>query len=149
MDRGLALKFVEDKEREVKDLCYQLNWAHSSSLIVVTHEGVSGTHDLREEPIVTIPHEDYSELKVLEERSDAEGFDHALIFHCRPLMLESPLKSQGLAIEEIVKHITCGPTHKEVYASMDWVDRYMTYMGMHWGTCSGGINRVMDTMAPP
>jgi hypothetical protein len=43
--------------------------------------------------------------------------------------LESPLKAQGLATEEIVVHIPCGPSHKEVYASMDWVDRYMTDMG--------------------
>jgi hypothetical protein len=64
------------------------------------------------------------------------------------LLLESPLKAQGLAIEEIVEHIPCGPTHKEVYASMDWVDRYMTDMGMLWDTGSGDISRVMDTVAP-
>jgi hypothetical protein len=85
MDRDLALKFVEDKEREVEELCYQLSLAHSSSLTtktpsslaIVTHEGVSGTHDLREEPFVTIPHEEHSELQVLEERYDTEGFDYA------------------------------------------------------------------------
>ena len=32
MDTDLALKFAEDKEREVEELCYQLNLAHSSSL---------------------------------------------------------------------------------------------------------------------
>jgi hypothetical protein len=64
------------------------------------------------------------------------------------LMLESPLKAQGLATKEIVEHISCGPSHKEVYASMDWVDKYMTYMGMLLGTGSSDINRVMDTIAP-
>jgi hypothetical protein len=91
MDRDLALKFVEDKEREVEELCYQLSLAHSSSLIAtetpssleaVTHEGVSDTHDLREEPLVVIPHEEHSELQAVEERYDAEGFDYALVLHC-------------------------------------------------------------------
>jgi hypothetical protein len=63
MDRDLALKFAKDKEREVKELCYQLSWACSSSLAIVTHEGVSGTHDSREEPLVTISHEEHSELQ--------------------------------------------------------------------------------------
>jgi hypothetical protein len=29
MDRDLSLKFVEDKEREVEELCYQLSLAHA------------------------------------------------------------------------------------------------------------------------
>jgi hypothetical protein len=32
MDRDLSLKFIEDKEREVEELCYQLSLAHSPSL---------------------------------------------------------------------------------------------------------------------
>jgi len=32
MDRDIALKFVEEKEREIKELYYQLSFAHSSSL---------------------------------------------------------------------------------------------------------------------
>jgi hypothetical protein len=47
----------------------------------VTHEGMSGTHDLREEPLVMILHEEHSELQVLEERFDAEGFDHVSVLH--------------------------------------------------------------------
>jgi hypothetical protein len=43
-------------------------------------------------------------------------------------LLERPLKYQGLATEEITENIPCGPTNKEVYASMDWVDMYMTDM---------------------
>ena len=47
---------------------------HSSSLqsylASLTHEGMSGTCDLREEPLVTIPHEEHSELQVFEERFD-------------------------------------------------------------------------------
>jgi hypothetical protein len=88
---------------------------------------------------------------VLEERYDAEGFDYALVLHWgdhEPFLLESPLKAQGLATEEIVEHIPCGPARKEVYASMDWVDRYMTNMGMLWDTGSGDISRVMDTIVP-
>jgi hypothetical protein len=98
-----------------------------------------------------IPHGEQSELQVLEERFDAEGFHHALVFHCADhelLLLESPLKAQGLTAEEIVVRIPWGPTHKEVYESMDWVDRYMTYMGMLWDIGSCDINRVMDIVAP-
>jgi hypothetical protein len=36
MDRDLALKFVEDKDREVEELHYQLSVARSSPLIVGT-----------------------------------------------------------------------------------------------------------------
>jgi hypothetical protein len=100
-----------------------------SSLISMTYDGASGTHDSRKKPFVTIPHEEHSELQVLEERFYAEGFDHALSFHCgdhEPFLLEIPLKAQGLAMEEMVEHIPCGSTRKEVHTSMDWVDRYMT-----------------------
>jgi hypothetical protein len=70
MDKDLSIKFAEDKEREVEELCYQLSLARSSSLttetpsslVAVTHEGVSGPDDLREEPLVTIPHDEHSEL---------------------------------------------------------------------------------------
>jgi hypothetical protein len=44
--------------------------------------------------------------------------------------LENPQKAQGLAAEEIVEHIPWGPSYKEVYTSMDWVDKYMRNMGM-------------------
>jgi hypothetical protein len=140
MDRDLSLKFIEDKEREVEELCCQLNLVRSSlltvaktplSLALMTYEGVIGTHDLREEPLVMIPHKEHSELQVLEERYDVEGFDHALVLHCgghELFLLESPLKAQGLATVEIVERIPCGPARKEVYASMDWVDMYMTNM---------------------
>jgi hypothetical protein len=36
MDRDLALEFIEDKEREVEELCYQLSLACSSSLTTKT-----------------------------------------------------------------------------------------------------------------
>jgi hypothetical protein len=64
-----------------------------------------------------------------------------------PLFLEIPLKAQGLATKEIVEHISCGLGHKEVYAYMYWVDRYMTVMGMCWGMSSCDINRMMDIVA--
>jgi hypothetical protein len=108
MDRYLTLKFIEYKEREVEELCYQLSLACSSSLTtktlsslaVMKHEGVSGTHYLREKPLMKISHEDHSKLQVLEERYDANIFDYTHIFHCGDhelFLLESPLKAQGLA----------------------------------------------------
>jgi hypothetical protein len=83
MDRDLSLKFFEDKEREVEDICYQLILACSSSLKVVetpsflafvTHQCVSGTHDSREESFVMISHKKHSKLQVLEDRFEARGF---------------------------------------------------------------------------
>jgi hypothetical protein len=104
MDRDLALKFVEDKEREFEELCYQLSLAHSSSLTtetpsslaVMTHEGMIGTHDLNEEPLVMISHEEHSNFQVLEERYDIDGFDYAHVFHCEDhesFIFKRPLKS--------------------------------------------------------
>jgi hypothetical protein len=155
MDRDLALKFIEDKEREIEELCYQLSLAHSSSLTttktpsslaVVTHEGMSGTHDLREEPLVTIPHEENSELQVFEERFDTEGFDHAPIFHCRDH--EPFLLAQGLATKEVVEKIPCGPTNKEVYAPVDWGIEYRTDVDTSlWDPGSVDISGVIDTVA--
>ena len=82
---------------------------------------------------MTIPYREHLELHVLEERYDTEGFDYAPVLHCgdhEMFLLESPLKAQGLAMEEITEHNPCGLVNKEVYASMDWVDRYVTDMGM-------------------
>jgi hypothetical protein len=70
MDKDISLKLVEDKEREVEELRYQLSLAHFSSLTTnnpssletVKHEGVSAPHNSREEPLVMIPHEEHSEL---------------------------------------------------------------------------------------
>ena len=67
-DRDLALKFVEDKEREIKAICYHLSLIHSSLtttettsyLEVVMHESMSGTHNMREEPLVMILHWEHS-----------------------------------------------------------------------------------------
>jgi hypothetical protein len=159
MDMDLALKFVEDKEREVEEICYQLILAWSSSLttktpsylVAATHEGMSGPHDLRDEPLVMIPHEEHSELQVLEERYGAEGFDYAPIFHCgdhESFLLKRSLKVQGLATKETCEPIPCGTTHKEVYVSMDGVDMYMTNMDMLWDTGSGDTSRVMNIVEP-
>jgi hypothetical protein len=70
MDRYLALNFTKDKEREVEELCYELSLSRSSSLtietpsslVAMTHEGMSGNHGLREDPLVKIPYEEHSEL---------------------------------------------------------------------------------------
>jgi len=82
---------------------------------------------------VTILHDEHSELQGLNESFGVEGFDHVPILHCEdndPLLLRIPLQAQGLAKEELVEHTSCRPGHKKVYASMDWVDRYTTNMGM-------------------
>jgi hypothetical protein len=70
MDRDLVLKFAEDKEREVEELNYQLSvtlcspltTGNPSSLAVVTQEGVSVTHDVREESLMMSPEKEHSEL---------------------------------------------------------------------------------------
>jgi len=59
MDKDLSLKFTKDKDRDIKELCHHLILACYSSLEVVTHEGLSGTHDMRVEPLMTIPHGEY------------------------------------------------------------------------------------------
>jgi hypothetical protein len=59
MDRDLALKFIKDKEREIEVLCNQLGLTLSSSLEAVTHESVSGTHDLREDSLMNILNGEY------------------------------------------------------------------------------------------
>jgi hypothetical protein len=88
---------------------------------------------------------------MVEERYDTEVFDYALVFHYGDhewSLLEIPLKAQCSATENIVEYIPCGPAYKEVYASMDWVDRYMKDMGTLWNIVSDDTRRVMDTIAP-
>jgi hypothetical protein len=51
-------------------------------------------------------------------------------------------------MEDIVENIPCGLAHKEVYASMDWVDMYMIYMVTLWDIGSGDTNRMMDIVVP-
>lgn len=62
-------------------------------------------------------------------------------------LLKNPLKAQGLDTEEVAEHIHVGLDNKEIYTSMDWVDRYMTGMDTHWDTSSIDIGRVLDTVA--
>lgn len=87
---------------------------------------------------------------MFEERSNIESFDHAYVSHYgdhESPLLERPLKAQGLATEEIVEHISCGPCCKEIYASMDWVDKCMTDIGMLSDTGSSDISGGMDAVA--
>jgi hypothetical protein len=54
-----------------------------------------------------------------------------LVLRCgdhEPLLSESPLKARGLATEQLVEHIPCGSGRKDIHTSIDWMDRYMTYM---------------------
>jgi hypothetical protein len=56
----------------------ELSLAHSSSSTIefessvaaITHEDVSGTHDLRGEPLVRVKHKENSDLQGLEDRYD-------------------------------------------------------------------------------
>jgi hypothetical protein len=123
MDRDLALKFIKDKEKEIGEICYHLILAHSSMLtttktslylVEMTHESMPGTHDLREDPLVTSPHEKYSGLQ---KSLDTKGFESAPILHCRDH--ETFILAQGLAAEIEVKKIPCGLANKEVYAPID------------------------------
>jgi hypothetical protein len=154
MDRDLALKFVEDKEREVEEVHYQLGLAHSSplmtdtpsSLAAVTQESGSLTHDVREETLMMSQDEEQSEMHVPEE---SDSLVCTLDWHCEDhehFPLESTLEAQGLAMEEMVEYIPCGPSCKEIYIYSDWVDRYMTYMDTLWDTGSVIISRVLGSV---
>ena len=71
---------------------------------------------------------------MLEEGSDTKSFDHAFVLHygdIEPILLERPLKDQGLAMEKINKHSHCQLDIMGVYESIYWVDRYMTDMEKH------------------
>jgi hypothetical protein len=75
-----------------------------------------------------------------------EGFDRAPVLHCRDH--ESFLLAQGLATEEVVEKIPCGPANKEVYAPVDWGIEYRTYVDTSlWDPSSVDISGVIDTVA--
>jgi hypothetical protein len=142
MDKELVLKFVEDKEREVDELHYQLGLAHYSPLMTdtpsyleaVTQENVSLTHDVREETLMMSQDEEQSEMHVPEE---SDSLVCTLDWNCEDrdhFPLEKTLEAQGLAMEEMVEYIPCGPGRKEIYIYSDWLDIYMTYMDTIWDT---------------
>jgi hypothetical protein len=70
MDKDFGVKFAEDKDREVEELHYHLSMAHSSqlmtdtpsSLVVVTQESRSLTHDVREETLMMSQDKEQSEM---------------------------------------------------------------------------------------
>ena len=67
------------------------------------HEGMSGPHDLREEPLVMILHEEHSNLQVFEDSFGIKGFDCVLVFHCRDH--EPFILAQGLDTNIVVEKI--------------------------------------------
>jgi hypothetical protein len=85
MYRELVLKFVEDKAGEVEELRYQLSLVRSSplttktpsDLAVMIQAGVSVTHDMSEEPLVTNSDEEHSVLSVLRRSHDSKSWDCA------------------------------------------------------------------------
>jgi hypothetical protein len=44
-------------------------------------------------------------------------------------ILEIPMKAQVIATYDIVQHIPCRPANREVYASTDWGNGYITNVG--------------------
>jgi hypothetical protein len=89
---------------------------------------------MREEPLMMSLDEEHSEFPVLRRSHDSRSLDCALKDH-RPFILDNTLEAQ-----EIVEHLPSRPTRKEVYVSMDWVDRYMTSMDTLWDTDTTIIN---------
>jgi hypothetical protein len=104
-------------------------------------EGVSVTHEMREEPLATSSDEEHLELPILKRSHDSKSLDCALRDH-EPFLLESTLEAQ-----DIVEHLPRVPGREEVYVSMDWVDRYMTDMDTLWDIGTTIINRVLVSVA--
>jgi hypothetical protein len=78
---------------------------------------------------VMVKHEEHSELQGLEERCDSQTFYCTLSLHLgnhEPLLLEIPLKPQYITTYEIVEHIPYGLAKREVYASIDCGNGYIT-----------------------
>jgi hypothetical protein len=65
-----------------------------SDLAAMIQAGVSVTHDMREEPLVTISNEEHSELSVLRRSHDSKSLDCTLRDH-EPFLLESTLMIRG------------------------------------------------------
>ena len=84
---------------------------------------------LREETLGMVKHEEHSDLQGFEVRYDLEISDYTHSLHHgdhEPPLMESPLKAQVVATNEIVEHIPCGPANMEVYASTNWGSGYIT-----------------------
>ena len=79
-------------------------------------------------------------LQAFAERYDPEAFDYAHVLQYgnqESLLLEIPLKAQVMITDETIEHIPCGPSNKEVYASMYAGDRYITDEDTSiWDPCS-------------
>jgi len=96
---------LQESKIQVDEICVELILAHSSSsttktqssMAPITHEDVSGTHDLREEPFVMVKHGERSYLHGLEERYDSKIYDYTHGLHHGDhelCLLERPLKAQ-------------------------------------------------------
>jgi hypothetical protein len=102
-----------------------------------------------EEPRVMVEHEEHSGLQAFADRYDPEVFDYAHFYYGdhEPLLLESPLKAQVMITDETVEHIPCGPTNKEVYASKDCGDMYITDEDISiWDPGSADTSIAFDTV---
>ena len=118
---------VRDYEEEVGKLTHELHMEFSlapplsflSSMVVRTHEDVSGTYGLMEELLVMVEREEHSDLHGLDERYGLETSDYTHSLHLgdhEPLLLGSPLTTQIITVDGGVEHIPCGPAIREVYA---------------------------------
>jgi hypothetical protein len=93
---------------------------------------------------------DLEGLQAFTKRYDPEDFDYAHILQYgdqEPLLLESPLKARVMITAETIEQIPCGSTNREVYASKDFGDMYITDEDTSiWDPSSTHTSVVIDTM---
>ena len=114
---------LQESGIQVDEVCRKLSLAHSSSfqssMVVRTHEDVSGTYGLIEELFVIVKREEHSNLHGNDKRYGLEISDYTHSLHLgdhEPLLLGIPLLAQVITVDRGVEHISCGPVIKEVYA---------------------------------
>jgi hypothetical protein len=174
MDRDYLLEIgemyhgaLEEKENEVDQLTHELVSAHEflKSTQIALRESESRVEQLLEESSwvsttsISVESQSYASTMLLEddgdlesfqafaERHDSEAFDYAHVFQ-EPFLLEIPLKAQFMIIVETTEQIPCGSTNREVYASRDYGDGYITDEDTSiWDPGSTNTSIVSDTVA--
>jgi hypothetical protein len=134
MDRDYLLEIgemyhgaLEEKENEVDRLTHELVSAQEflKSTQIALRESESRVEQLLEESSrvsttsISVESQSYASTMSLEDIGDMEGFQE-------PFLLEIPLKAQFMIIVETTEQIPCGSTNREVYASRDYGDGYIS-----------------------
>jgi hypothetical protein len=125
---------LQELGMQVEHLCVDLSGVHPSSptsncqscMTAISRDDVSGIYYLMEEPHVMVGHEEHVGLQVFTDRYDPKISDFLYYGDQEPLLLESPLKAQVMITNGTVEHIPCGSDNREVYASRDCGERYIT-----------------------